>query len=322
MQGQAFRFTLEPPPADRLTGALLLSGPPDAPLPRESRGSRWRRFFGGRRAVPRSKDESLLWRYYDAVREVLGAVLPLVSRTAYGLPAKPLKGRILAGRPVQHPYQLKPAFDLLTDLPDTLPRERRYLGDLLRSILVTYLQMMADRPGGPVVFHRQAQEYFYAGYRGEKLLSSQLREDDKLVACQAVYDNYGHAIHYYTYALLAGEVLEPVNQLFMFFCNALHFRARIGWDGQILPQPTAKALPARHWVLFYALHDRTLLGQFKGNPEAIQKFREVLRVFPEAPGSVRPAKPQRKNIVKQGSDRGPVTWIGTFLLSLLGGPRK
>ena len=245
LQGQAFRFTLEPSPADRLSSVLLLKTPPAEPLPRESRGSRWRRFWGGKRAVPRSRLERLQWRYYDAVREVLSAALPAVSRTAYGLPARPPKGPILNGAAVQHPYQLKPVFELLTDLPEALANERRYLGDLLRSMLVTYLQLMADRPGEPFAFHRQAQEYFYAGYRGEKQLAQTIKPEDRLASCQAVYDNYGHAINYYTYALLAGEVLEPVNQLFMFFCNALHFRARVGWNGELLPQPVTKALPAR-----------------------------------------------------------------------------
>ncbi|MEI6557227.1 MAG: hypothetical protein WCO00_02385 [Rhodospirillaceae bacterium] len=299
VQGTAFRFEPPVPALDRLDRPVVLEALPAAPFPEQTLQSRMRRLFAGKRAERHSHQQRLHWRFYDTVDAVLSLVSPEPYQPAEGLglgwsrgtPPRPSPG-------ITHPYQLKSAFELLAELPESFAAERAYLDDLLSSVLIAYKKEVSRRTVGSLTFFREAQEYFFSGYRIEKSILKTMDLDAKVAACQQVYDSYHHGINYYIYALLSREPFDSQNNIFMFFCNALYFRARIEWNGQLLDRAATKKLPNRTWVLFFALRDRTVPKQFQADDDYARQFRTLLRAFPETTPS-KPA-PHHKPVARTG----------------------
>ena len=283
VQGSAFRFEPVAPGIDRLEKPALLKELPDAPFPEQTLRSRVRRFIAGKRADRHSREQLLHWRFYDTVDQVLGLVSPEPYQPSggFGLGFGRSRGVAAPSPGIRHPYQIKSACEFLGELPEGFAAERRYLDELLSLTLIAYRTEISRRTIGSLSFFHEAQDYFISGYKLEKTILKTADRDAKISACQQIYDSYHHGINYYIYALLAREPFDAQNSVFMFFCNALHFKARIEWNGNLLERAIAKKLPSRNWVLFYALRDRTVLKQYQADGAYARQFKELLQAFPE-----------------------------------------
>lgn len=205
VQGTAFRFEPLAPKLDRLESPALLKALPEAPFPEQTLRSRFRRFIAGKRVDRHSPEQRLHWRFYDTVDQVLSLVSPepYQARSVFGFgggrnEAKPSPG-------IVHPYQIKSACELLAELPESFAAERRYLDELLCSVLLAYRAEISRRTVGSLSFYRESQDYFISGYRIEKSVLRTVDTEAKIAACQQIYDSYHHGINYYIYALLTRE---------------------------------------------------------------------------------------------------------------------
>ena len=296
VQGTSFRFEPPVPPADRLEAPVVLTELPRSPFPEQTLRSRLRRFMAGKKLEGHSRDQLLHWRFYDTVDQVLSLVSPVPHQPGSGGQGRPRPD----GKPspgIDHPYQIKPAFELLAELPEAFAAERRYLDELLSRVLISYKAEISKRSMGPLTFFSEAQEYFFSGYRIEKTMLRSPELEARIAACQQIYDSYHHGVNYYIYALLARETFDPNNNIFMHFCNALYFKARVEWDGKLLDRASVKKLPGRTWVLFFALRDRSVLKQFPKDADYAKQFRELLRAFPQEmkPAAVAKHKPAARS---------------------------
>ena len=299
VQGTSFRFEPLAPKLDRLDTPVLLKELPAAPFPEQTLRSRLRRFLAGKRLDRHGPEQRLLWRFYDTVDHVLTLVSPEPYQAVKGL-GLGLGGSQEAARPspgITHPYQIKMACELLAELPEAFAAERRYLDELLVSILVAYRSEVSRRTIGSLSFFRESQEYLISGYRIEKSALSGTKDTARVAACQQIYDSYHHGINYYIYALLARESFDPRNNSFFMFCNALHFKARIEWNGNLLDRAVSRKLPSRNWVLYFALRDRTVLRQYQYDSAYARQFKDVLNSFPddEPSGTGRKYKPAARS---------------------------
>ena len=276
VEGTAFRFQPLAPQLDRLETPVRLTQLPRAPFPEQTLHSRLRRFIAGKRAERYSPEQRLHWRFYDTVEEVLALVRPdtdPAATTRRRHEATPSPG-------ITHPYQIKTACELMADLPEGFAAERRYLDELLSSILVAYRTEISRRTVGSLSFFREAEDYFISGYRIEKTALRSAEHEAKIAACQQIYDSYHHGINYYIFALITREPFGTPNTVFQLFCNALYFRARLEWNGTLLERPIMRKLPARNWVLYFALRDRSLLRQYLEDPAHARQVKDLLNAFP------------------------------------------
>ena len=285
VEGTAFRFQPLAPQLDRLEAPVRLTQLPAAPFPEQTLHSRLRRFVAGKRVERHSPEQRLHWRFYDTVDEVLALVGPDNLDPA----TTPRRQREATPSPgITHPYQIKTACELLAELPEAFAAERRYLDELLSMVLLAYRTEISHRTVGSLLFFREAEDYFISGYRIEKTALRSADREAKIAACQQIYDSYHHGISYYIFALIAGEALPSQNMLFHMFCNALYFRARLEWNGTLLDRAIARKLPARNWVLYFGLRDRSLLRQYLNDPGHARQVKDLLNAFPaDEDGSVR-----------------------------------
>ncbi|CAK0743811.1 conserved hypothetical protein [uncultured Gammaproteobacteria bacterium] len=273
-------FTFEPlPPANHLLDSPLQVG--DLPFPLTA-ANRWVGKLAGyliRKGLRKSTLEQRSgWRYLDTLAETLDIV-----RASPSLPKSGQRTEVsFPHARFRHPYHLRPAFDLLAELGEDMDQERRMLDAVLTVTLRRYLTELALQLPTPLKFHEQAQEYFYVGYKLEKMLPKVIIDEDRFLSIQDVYDKYYHARNYYYFSLVAREKLSSSNQLFMYYCNAVFFSARLDWGGTLQDLPQPKLLPDRNRILFFALRDPSVLHQFKVDPEYKAQLKNVLRSFPEA----------------------------------------
>ncbi|MEI8395201.1 MAG: hypothetical protein WCF85_10725, partial [Rhodospirillaceae bacterium] len=181
---------------------------------------------------------------------------------------------------MNHFYQLRPVFDLIPDLPDALSAERKYFEDLISGILIQYKARLSRKRVLPFEFHSEAQQYFSLAYRAERRVRYPESQFDMVAARQTVYDNYYHGLYYYMGSIFIREPVNPENALFLAYCRAWRFMARVDWDGTVLPVSSAKNLPKRERVFYFGLRDQAALRQFAVNPEFAASFKEALNGFP------------------------------------------
>ena len=305
VQGTAFRFEPLAPKPDRLETPVLLKELPEAPFPEQTLRSRLRRFLAGKRIDRHSREQRLLWRFYDTVDQVLSLVSPQPYQAARGFGLGLSREEAAPSPGISHPYQIKAAYELLAELPEAFAAERRYLDELLASILIAYRTEISRRTIGSLSFFRESQDYFTSAYRIEKSSLRNARDEARIAACQQIYDSYHHGINYYIFALLARETLAPQNNSFMMFCNALHFKARIEWNGNLLDRALSRKLPSRNWVLYFALRDRTVLRQYQSDANYARQFKGMLNAFPEEASSKagRKDKPAARSARLDGAAR-------------------
>lgn len=279
--GKYFSLNPLPPSQDVLGNPLVIADLPTHKLPKEGWRSRLGRVMAKLHLGRQPSQMRLRWKIHDMITMVLASVSPAITLGAgRAMPGKSKDKRTRAVI-VRHPYHLRHVFDFIPQIPDELAPERRFLELLMSRVVRKYGEQMAQIRGVPFSFENEAREFFYAGYKMERQIKRINAPDERATAIQAIYDNYFHGRHYYYYALLRREKLNPENKLFMLFARASYFIARIDWSGQLLDKPNPRMLMRRDDIMFYIQRDKTVLERYRTDPDYQKSVKSVLDAFPE-----------------------------------------
>ncbi|WP_372399044.1 hypothetical protein ABMY26_20595 [Azospirillum sp. HJ39] len=278
--GKYFNFKPLPPPDDILGNPLVVPNLPTHKLPKETFGSRMRRFFARLNLGSQTAEIRLRWKLHDTIQATMASLSPAVTLvTGKRAPAKnrKLSVPIIV---VRHPYHLRHVFELLPQIPDTLAVERRFLELLMTRALKRYGEQIALVKGSPFSFENEAREYFFAGFRMEKQIKKVNNPDERFAALQAIYTAYFHGRNYYYFALLRREKLAPDNKLFMLFARAVYFMARVDWNGELLEKPNPRSMPRRDDLFFFVERDKTVVTRYRTDQDFQRQVKSVLDAFP------------------------------------------
>jgi len=280
--GKYFNFKPLPPPADILGNPLIVPNLPTHKLPKETAGSRFKRFLARFGLGSQTADTRLRWKLHDTIHATMASLSPAVTLVAEK--RAPAKRRKLSVPiiVVRHPYHLRHVFEMLPGIPETLMVERRFLELLMTRALKRYGEQMALVKGSAFSFEHEAREYFYAGFRLEKHIKQVTSPDERFAALQAIYINYFHGRNYYYYALLRRERLEPENKLFMLFARAIYFMARVDWNGELLDKPSPRSMPKRDEIMFFVERDKSVVTRYRSDQDFQRQVKSVLEAFPAA----------------------------------------
>lgn len=191
-------------------------------------------------------------------------------------------GKFHRPRGLEHPYQLKTVLDLIPELPEAYSAERKYFEELLFVILQKYKDKISGRHVWTFSFQSESLQYFQLAERVVGRTKRPGSRDDVKALAQLAQDNYFHGIYYYMLSVYIREVSEHPNSLFLEFCNASQFLARLDWDGSLLEQPSVRRLPSRGQLLYFAIRDENVLKQFNSHHGYARRFKEALGGFPIA----------------------------------------
>ena len=277
--GKYFNFKPLPPPADILGNPLVVSNLPTHKLPKETFGSRVKRFLARMNLGSQSAETRLRWKLYDTIQATMASLSPAVTLVAEK--RAPVKKKLsVPVVVVRHPYHLRHVFEMLPNIPDGFAAERRFIELLMTRALKRYGEQMALIKGSAFSFENEAREYFFAGFKLEKQIKKVNSPDEKFAALQAIYTNYFHGRNYYYFALLRRERLAPDNKLFMLFARAVYFMARIDWNGELLEKPNPRALPSRNDMLFFVERDKSVVTRYRTDQDFQRQVKAVLEAFP------------------------------------------
>lgn len=278
--GKYFNFKPLPPPADILGNPLVVPNLPTHKLPKETFGSRVKRFLARMNLGSQSAETRLRWKLYDTIQATMASLSPAVTLVAEKrAPARKRKLSVPVVV-VRHPYHLRHVFEMMPSIPDTLAAERRFLELLMTRALKRYGEQMALIKGSAFSFEHEAREYFFAGFRLEKQIKKVNSPDERFAALQAIHTNYFHGRNYYYFALLRREKLAPDNKLFMLYARAVYFMARIDWNGELLDKPNPRMLPSRDDMLFFVERDKSVVTRYRTDQDFQRQVKAVLEAFP------------------------------------------
>ncbi len=300
IHGQTFRFGAPSPALDRLPSPLTLPGLAEPAfktlIARPEATSFLQRLAAFLKKQRReTARERLLRRMRDAMALIRSTmVLPpepaapreaVKGETAKGGAAKGEAagaghGKFHRPRGLEHPYQLKTVLDLIPELPDAYSGERKYFEELLFAIIHQYKTQIAARHVWTFSFQSEALQYFQLADRVRRRLKRRGSREDVKSLSQLIHDNYFHGIYYYMLSVYIREASEKPNTLFLEFCNASLFLARLDWDGGILEQPSMRRLPSRGQLLYFAIRDESVLKQFNSHYDYARQFKDTLGAFP------------------------------------------
>ncbi|BAI72069.1 hypothetical protein AZL_014310 [Azospirillum sp. B510] len=277
--GKYFNFKPLPPPADMLGNPLVVPNLPTHKLPKETFGSRLKRFLARMNLGSQSADTRLRWKLHDTIQATMASLSPAVTLVAEK--RAPAKRRKLSVPVVvvRHPYHLRHVFEMLPTIPDGLAAERRFLELLMTRALKRYGEQMTLLKGSAFSFEHEAREYFFAGFRLERQIKKVNNPDERFAALQAVYTNYFHGRNYYYFALLRREKLAADNKLFMLFARAVYFMARIDWNGELLDKPNPRMLPRRDDMMFFVERDKSVVTRYRSDQDFQRQVKAVLEAF-------------------------------------------
>lgn len=280
--GKYFNFKPLPPPADILGNPLVVPNLPTHKLPKDTLGSRFKRFLARFGLGSQTADTRLRWKLRDTIHATMASLSPAVTLVAEKRAPAKRKTLSVPIIVVRHPYHLRHVFEMLPGIPETLTVERRFLELLMTRALKRYGEQMALVKGSAFSFEHEAREYFYAGFRLEKHIKQVTSPDERFAALQAIYVNYFHGRNYYYYALLRRERLEPENKLFMLFARAIYFMARVDWNGELLDKPNPRSMPKRDEIMFFVERDKSVVTRYRSDQDFQRQVKSVLEAFPAA----------------------------------------
>ncbi len=280
--GKYFNFKPLPPPADILGNPLVVPNLPTHKLPKETFGSRFKRFLARFSLGSQTAGTKLRWKLHDTILATMASLSPAVASGGRGRAASKRQKLSVPVIVVRHPYHLRHVFEMLPQIPDELVAERRFLELLMTRALKRYGEQMSQVKGSAFSFEHEAREYFYAGFRMEKHLKQVTSADERFAALQAIYVNYFHGRNYYYFALLRREKLDPENKLFMLFARAIYFMARVDWNGELLDKPSARSMPSREDMMFFVERDKSVVTRYRSDQEYQRQVKSVLEAFPAA----------------------------------------
>ncbi|MEI6557195.1 MAG: hypothetical protein WCO00_02225 [Rhodospirillaceae bacterium] len=308
IHGRTFRFGAPPPALDRLPQPLVLPtlaepalktliDPPSA----TSLFGRVKTFLlQQRRETPAERLERRMREALGLVRTTM--VTPPAPDTDDPAATGPRQGKFHRPRGLEHPYQLKQLLDLIPDLPNARAAERKYFEGLLFMIIQQYKARIAARHVWNFHFFGEAQQYFHLGDRIKRQIKNPGARDDVKALCQLIHDNYFHGLYYYMCSIYVRETIASKNTLFLEFCAAYQFLARLDWDGSILEQPNLRRLPSRNRLLYFAMRDHWVLKQVRTNYDYARQFKEALSSFP-IEGGRREAQLNADTLARKGRAR-------------------
>ena len=292
IHGHAFRFGASSPTLDRLSEPLTLSSLAEPRLqtlisrPEPTNLFLWLVAF-----LKKQRGESPTERLLRRMRDAMALV-----RTTMVLPPAPMdldgggkvkaalggagNGKFRRPRGLEHPYQLKTVLDLVPELPDAYSAERKYFEELLFVVDQKYKERVSQKHDWTFGFQNEALQYFQLAERMKRQMKRRSFGEDLKRIAQDTHDNYFHGIYYYMLSVYIREPCEKPNTLFLEFCAASQFLARLDWDGSLLEQPNIRRLPTRGQLLYFAIRDETVLKQFNANLDYVRRFKALLSDFP------------------------------------------
>ncbi|MFD1623235.1 hypothetical protein [Azospirillum griseum] len=278
--GKYFNFKPLPPTNDILGNPLVVPDLPTNKLPKETFGSRMKRFLARFSLGSQSADTRLRWKLYDMIQATMASLSPSATIAADKRAPAKRKNLSIPIIVVRHPYHLRHVFDMLPQIPDTLKIEQRYLELLMNKALKRYAEQMGLVKGSPFSFEHEAREYFFAGFKMEKAIKKLNTPDEKFAALQAIYTSYFHGRNYYLFALIRREKLDPDSKLFMLFARAVYFMARIDWNGELLDKPSPRSMPNRETMMFFVERDKSVVARYRSDQDFQRQVKAVLEAFP------------------------------------------
>ncbi len=180
---------------------------------------------------------------------------------------------------VHHPYDLLSAFELALVLPDRLAAECRFL----EAALVQMLRAYADaKAGGRVAgfkFNDRTRVHFADGMRGERFART-AQPNERLELLQSAIAGFYHGGWSYVCAVLRREKSSDNGVLFLQYCRAQWFLARVDHDGTVRATPDPARLPRRRAVRFLARRDRAVVERAVAEAEFADRVNQMLKAFP------------------------------------------
>ena len=284
IHGQTFRFGAAAPSLDRLAPPLTLphlAAPTlKALIERPEPVTLLQRLAGFLKKQRReTATERLLRRMREAAALIRTTLVP-PAEPGKSSPASPGHGKFHRQHGLEHPYQLKTVLDLIPEIPDAYTTERKYLEELIFAVLRQYKAQVSSKHVWTFGFNSEAMQYFQMGDKIKRQINKMENKSDAKPLFQALQDNYFHGIYYYMMSVYIREHAEVANSLFLDFCNASLFLARLDWDGSLLEQPSIRRLPSRGQLLYFAFRDEWVLKQFNRDYDFSRRFKETLTEFP------------------------------------------
>ncbi len=164
-----------------------------------------------------------------------------------------------AGSGLNHPVQLAPYLESLTDLPESLQDEGSALESSIAALLIEYRFKHSIQRGLMCYYSKLAKQAFMEGHKKQKMVSKVDDPDELAQILDGIRKQYLQFIRNYIYAILTREDVLKGEPLFSDLLTAFLFLSRIDAAGTLDKEPNGRRLPSRNCLLFVALRDPVLL---------------------------------------------------------------
>jgi hypothetical protein len=279
--GRDFDADPPPPARDVLAAPLVLPKLPKLDFPEEGLGERLDTFLSAIGLGGGGSERRLQRKAREMIRAIVVGVSGNGRRgrdAGGGFGRKPGAARWQVR--VRHPYNLRPAFEMLVSLPDAHVLERRALELLLALILRRYEEALSEAIGRTFRFENEAREYFHSAFKIERIAKKMPDQNERAAALKNLYDSYYHGKNYYLYSLIARDKGENDGRMFMNYCRACYHIARTDLNGALLERANRRRLPARRVVLFHFRRDRSALLRARTDIDFANQLRQITAMFP------------------------------------------
>ncbi|MDG3443277.1 hypothetical protein [Nitrospirillum amazonense] len=180
---------------------------------------------------------------------------------------------------ITHPVQLLPAMEFLMGLPPDLDVERRMIQTLVGRALIDYRKRISQEREKPLLFAREASNYFYAGFKDQQLISKVSAPSEQFFVVQRIYNNYYYFRLFYICSIISREPAEGANKLFSKFMRSSFFLSTVQDDGTLAAKPSYRSLPPKDHVVYLAKRDNALQARLREDSGLRTELQSVLRYF-------------------------------------------
>lgn len=183
------------------------------------------------------------------------------------------------GGGLNHPTQLAPYLESLTDLPESLQEEGGALESSIAALLIEYRFKHSIQRGLMCYYSKLAKQAFMEGYKKQKMVGKIDDPDELAQVLDGIRKQYLQFIRNYVYAVVTREDVLKGEPLFGNLLTAFLFLSRIGAAGTLDKEPNGRRLPSRSCLLFVALRDPVLLKAAE-NIAFQRKLSRSIKDFP------------------------------------------
>jgi hypothetical protein len=180
---------------------------------------------------------------------------------------------------ITHPIQLMPAIEFLMGMSAELDIERRMIHMLLGRGLIEYRKRISQIREKPLLFAREASNYFFAGFKEQQLISRVINRGEHFQMVQNIYNHYYFFRVHYICHIVSREPAEGNNKLFSKFMRVAFFLSTVQDDGTLSPKPAYRLLPPKEHVVFLAKRDQSLQSRLREDEALRAELQGVLRYF-------------------------------------------